>query len=488
MSPVLTRWRSTRVLGGLSVVLLVAGTATAVDRLGNSESDLAVSTKGAPRAAVLPPMELDTSSSSTSTTASTLAGSTSSTTAAPVRTLPVPKVTTSTSRRPRPAAPADPSTPTTLAPVVPLPVSSPCPGAAPVINAYGVYVADRTGVVRRVGDVTGADVTVNQMSWSPDGTMLAFSTWQGTIGGTGTISVVGRDGLGARVLTKGGEVGTAFAWTVDGRQVVFATRDPNTTPNRSALLAADVHSGAVRTLISGSDVMAPIAALPDGQRILFWGVGGLAVVSLDGSGVRKVADASSIGSLSPDGRLYAFVENAKLNVVEVDTGRFVVGGPYSGGGSRPGGPVRWSPDGRLLAYPADEAPPTLTLVVARPDGSVVRRIADLRGDYQFSPVGDRIAVVTGADLRSDVYNVPGPGNRAGLVSAMRLAWAPGASLAGIEYFLDHPEDSPDGTGAVCLSAADGGTPRRLVTFSGRTIGNGLHWSPGGEVLAFQVTR
>jgi Tol biopolymer transport system component len=130
----------------------------------------------------------------------------------------------------------------------------------------------------------------------------------------------------------------------------------------------------------------------------------------------------------------------------------------------------------------------MTLVVARPDGSVVRRIADLRGDYRFSPAGDRIAVVTGTDMRSDVYDLTGSGQRAGLVSTMRLAWAPGASLAGIEYFLDHPEDSPDGTGAVCLAAADGGAPRRLVTFLGRTIGSGLHWSPRGEMLAFQVTR
>lgn len=355
-----------------------------------------------------------------------------------------------------------------------------------MVNAYGVYVVDGAGLLRRVGDVAGVDVTVNEMSWSPDGTMLAFSTWQGTIGGTGTIAVVGRDGLGARVVARGGEVGTAFSWTVDGRQLVFATRDPNTTPNRSALLAADVRSGAVRTLVSSTDVMAPIAALPDGQRILFWGIGGLAVVNLDGTGARKVADASSTGSLSHDGRLYAFVEDAKLNVVEVDTGRFVVGGPYSGGGSRPGGPVRWSPDGRLLAYPADKSPPAMTLVVARPDGSVVRTIADLRGDYRFSPTGDRIAVVTGAAMGSDVYDVTGPGSRVGLVSAMRLAWAPGASLAGIEYFLDHPEDSPDGTGAVCLATLGG--PRRLVTFLGRTIGSGLQWSPDGGALAIQVTR
>lgn len=469
-------------------VTMVSGSAAAVNRLVVDESAVVVDTAGNDGPAYRPdladlaetPALAPSPISSMSTTTTSLS-------------VPHPatggtRVAKPAIRQPVPVAPSVPSTipsPPVTVPPPPVVIASSCPGVAPVISAYGIYVANAAGTVRRVGDISGDDVVVAQMSWSPDGALLAFSTRQGNFGEMVTITVVGRDGLDRKVLESGTHAWPTFGWSTDSRQLIHSVKDTN---SHVTLMATDARTGTTRSLIKSSGPgtgVGFVRALPDGQRILTdWS--GLSVVGLDGGGYQQIATGvGPNGTVSPDGRFYAFSEDDQLNLVEIDTGRFTLGSPYYGGG-RPGGPVRWSPDSRLVAYTTDNPPGTMNLNVARLDGTVLRTITGVRGDYRFSPEGDRIAAVT-SSLRSDIYRLTGPDTRPGLVNAMRLAWAPSASLTGIEYFFDHPEDSPDGTAAVCAVNGDG-SPRRLVTFIGRTQGNGLEWCPDGQALAIQVTR
>lgn len=464
--------KAKRAAAVMTVVVLGAGTAAAVERLGTRAEPALLMEMAGPEG----PAAALAKASTTST--STLPATSSSTSATPPVAAPaVPKTSTPTTRR-TVAAPATPST--TLPP--PPTSSSPCPGIAPVINDYGVYLADRSGAALRVGG--GEDVKVKQMTWSPDGTMLAFSTWKGNLGGTGAITVVGRHGLDARVVASGPYLWTVFAWTVDSREVVFANRDTSTTPSTDTLIAADVDGSLGRTLVSKRDsLLSPIGGLGDGRRILFSSFAGLSVVNLDGSGERVVAGGAAGGSLSPDRRFYAFLRNSALNVVDLEAERFVVESPGTAN-PHPGGPIRWSPDSALVAYAAADPPP-FHLVVARSNGEVVRTIPEITTEFRFSPEGDAIAVGT-VNHGVDVYDLPGDGRRPGFAMALFLDWAPNSSLAGVQYFVDHPEDSPDGTAAVCLVEPGKSAPRRLITFLGRTVGSRIQWSPDGTALAIKV--
>jgi TolB protein len=232
----------------------------------------------------------------------------------------------------------------------------------PGTNVAEFAVLGADGSDRRVVATTmlvGVD-SGPRVTWSPDGSRLAFSD---AAGAGGRIRVVRADGSGE--LRIGDSTLSAWdpAWSPDGGRIAFrggrgaeqlgvAMVSPDGTDLRWLLLADDV------------DATTPVAWAPDGSRIAVSTCDAacqLHVVRVDGSGDTEIdAQAAAVGaSWSPDGRRLAW-----LRVREgAAAGEYVIANPDGsdqvvyphpaipnrGGGYDGLGPiVQWTPDGRQL--------------------------------------------------------------------------------------------------------------------------------------------
>ena len=141
-------------------------------------------------------------------------------------------------------------------------------------------------------------------------------------------------------------------WTPDGRWVAFGSRRDG-TPNLY-WKAAD-GTGAVERLTESKNLQVPYAFTPDGRQLVFLELdenNDLGVLSLEGSPEPLLATEFSErnGAISPDGQWLAYQSDASgQNEIYVRPFPNVEDGQWSissGGGTRP----LWAPDGRELFY------------------------------------------------------------------------------------------------------------------------------------------
>lgn len=243
------------------------------------------------------------------------------------------------------------------------------------------------------------------------------------------------------------EVVQGAAWSADGSRVAFAQFGRDGGGRLGADLYLFDESGArpAITRASPDQLLANPLWAPDGRSLIYGASGfpaGFAIeqAALDGS-ERRTLESGALGpSLSPDGRLLAFVRVGATDGLLVR--------PLAGGEARvllePNGNVfiglsspRFSPDGRRLAFlgiggppggrlprpstgwagrsagPSVLAAPRLGLAVARAhgipwdpwvinlDGSGLRQVANLLADdpnLAWSPDGSALAVLGGDGL------------------------------------------------------------------------------------------
>ncbi len=170
----------------------------------------------------------------------------------------------------------------------------------------GVYVIDADG-----GDphlVTEADSPgpCGQLAaWSPDGSQIAFTDFQGPYGPTCSespqgVSFVNADGTGLREqlvhVPWGG--GSGIAWSPDGSQLVLSTTgyaEGDIPRGRIYVLNAD--GSGLRQISSGGNDRWP-AWSPDGTRIAFVRGDQLFTMAADGSDVREVKGVSPEGAIA----------------------------------------------------------------------------------------------------------------------------------------------------------------------------------------------
>jgi Tol biopolymer transport system component len=342
-------------------------------------------------------------------------------------------------------------------------------------------------------------------SWSPDGTHIAFSHYNGT---TDRIDVL--DLLSGRVREFGD--GSNPDWSPSGDQLVFVaagdleTMDADGSDHRRLGLTQ-----------YGIERDTTPAWSPDGRRIAFVGKG-LYVVRADGSNPRKIRSEGEGGGAdwSPSGREIAFdCQRGRFAVCRVRpdgsrlrgvTGRGLgpawsrrnliavsYGDPYTDFHLdlvRPnGGFVRtfreavdgtWSPDGRRLLVAEDDE--TARLYSTDPAGSALGRLNDNLRAYDQAPVwspdGRRLAFrrLTHRGCSISVLTVASRRVRS-------LAWTRSAACnRRVDWSADGRRLLYSARGDLWVIPSRGGDPRRLTTT--RQAETDPRWAPDQRSIGF----
>jgi Tol biopolymer transport system component len=204
--------------------------------------------------------------------------------------------------------------------------------------------------------LTRGNSTDRQPVMSQDGDRIVFSSNRS--GNLDLWSLSLRTGA-LRRLTDDPAQDSDPAFTPDGRLLWSSNRGGHF----EVWLAEADGAGARQVTHDGVDAENPVAT-PDGRSVLYASANprarGIFRVGLDGSDPRLVVPGNlMLPEVSPDGRHVAFVadqgsERATLRVVRLADGGatgFEVALPaWSAGGTIDHGRCRWAPDGRALAY------------------------------------------------------------------------------------------------------------------------------------------
>jgi Tol biopolymer transport system component len=220
--------------------------------------------------------------------------------------------------------------------------------------------------------------------WSPDGTQIAFMSFQEDLASLdldtspGQIKLMNADGTGMRELTAPEPQSGALTWSPDGKRIAFATH------SHIEVMRTD---GARRRRLAdvGGYEDWPSWA-PDGDRILVTssesGREELVTIRADGSSSTRLSQKGSEGAWSPDGQSIAFASN-RDGEPEADDPRdwndeiYVM--PRDGSHATritriPGNdhwPPAWSPDGRHIAFTSDGCKDNWEILIADTQGSRV---------------------------------------------------------------------------------------------------------------------
>jgi Tol biopolymer transport system component len=371
---------------------------------------------------------------------------------------------------------------------------------------FGVAPEDNTLSLVRGNSCPGTSSlpcpVVSAVSWSPDGTRLAFTY------GTELYLFDSRDGT-QRLLPTGVEADGASrpAWSPDGHELAFASviieegsaevkpsgsYSSGASSSLSDLYVIDVENGKVRKLTTGRQTTDP--AWAPGPQIVYSSLARdrweLFVINPDGSH-RQLTDGGAPinrrASWSPAGTEIAFLRdaggnNARLNMIRPD------GSGLSQLSNLPidlvlGDQPAWSPDGSLIAVSSSlngqldvvtGNRPGRDLYVVQVDGAGERRltqsgergVAD-RGPT-WSPDGNQIAFESydrDKPSESALYMVNADGRcelRVSAVGGWRPLWQPvrGSAIA--------PRECSD----LAVVATDVGKQGRAARFRVRLLNDG----------------
>jgi Tol biopolymer transport system component len=153
--------------------------------------------------------------------------------------------------------------------------------------------------------VEGLDIPLFEPGFSRDGTLLAYSSGDGTT----ELRVANADGTDARAVVRTGQdfaqsLGTAPVWSPDGGAIAYVTQSGN-------LKVVDVATGTARTLSVGWPYTnwPPHSWSGDGKRIMFSkgsgvsqdevALGDLWAVSVDGGEPALLVRGATKGAWQP---------------------------------------------------------------------------------------------------------------------------------------------------------------------------------------------
>jgi len=243
-----------------------------------------------------------------------------------------------------------------------------------------IYLMNADGSAQtRLTDNTATD---NCPAFSPDGTLIAFSSDRD---GNFEIYSMSRDGNHQSRLTNLTGDDLCPTWSPDGSKIAFmSARDGN---YEIYSMNADGSSQTRLTNNTWQDELPDWS--PDGSKILFssrkTGSSGIYVMNTDGSNVQTILDTSEneiMGRWSPDGRQIVF---AKMKTFFSQRDVWLMAADGSNVTQLTNNPAidedaDWSPDSQRLIFQSDRDG-SYQLYMMNPDGSHQTKISTARGDY-----------------------------------------------------------------------------------------------------------
>jgi PKD repeat protein len=177
-------------------------------------------------------------------------------------------------------------------------------------NQLNIFVIPALGAVTQIQITNDPSRQFQASAWSPDGQQIAFVAWNTETHGY-EVGVVNPDGSGARTLSTVPVVTDGHpAWSPDSARIAFTcVAEIN---NVDICIVNRDGTGLVRLTSDAAEESSPVWS-PDGTRIAFstdrFGNGNvLALMNADGSGASPIGTsiAGWPGSWSPDGAQIAF--------------------------------------------------------------------------------------------------------------------------------------------------------------------------------------
>lgn len=200
------------------------------------------------------------------------------------------------------------------------------------------------------------------------------------------------------------------------------------------------------------------------------------VMNADGSGQRKLADGREF-AWAPDGRVIAFVHSDALYTIGVDgTGlRRIADARY-------GGDPDWSPDGRRIAVGS-----SLGIAVITRDGRSTTRLTK-EPDFapHWSPDGRRIVFERLLEHGSDIFVMNADGSNVRRLTRDRAnyaAWSPGGRRIAFLHGAMRGDDWDSWDADIYVMDADGSNQRQ-ITNTPHVIEAAPRWSLTGARILF----
>jgi eukaryotic-like serine/threonine-protein kinase len=413
-----------------------------------------------------------------------------------------------------------------------------CLTALAVVGVVWVLVStrgrDSMGLPSREIPLTGLPGSVQNPSFSPDGKQIAYR-WR-TEGGDSSIYVK-LIGTGTTLrLTNPPGVDSIPAWSPDGEWVAFF----RSLPGNSGIYIVSALGGPARR-INPTEYCGGLDWFPDGRHLIvsegLEDSTRLSSVAVD-TGQHQPAGSNSgapLGdtdpALSPDGKTIAFIGGTAARVGNI----YLM--PVDGGRPRwlatNARSIAWMPDGRSIVF-SSENRRLWRIPVTGGTPQAVTSSAELISAPAIARRGNRLAYVVSEsngnlwriELTSTIPPVAGPPAR--LENSTHSQWDPsyspdgsrlafGSNRSGFEELWvgdlegrgavqltkveasrsGSPRWSPDGSliafdsrpnrnADIFVVRSDGGTPRRITTYSGEDVVPS--WSRDGRWIYFMSMR
>ena len=265
-----------------------------------------------------------------------------------------------------------------------------------------IWVAPTSDSSRARPVTSGTGKADTSLAWTPDGRIV----YQSNAGGS-NIWIMGADGAGAKQLTANARINQLPEVSPDGRYIVFLSYRTG-VPH---LWRMNIDGSDPRQLAKSASGESSARFSPDGRWLVYRTALGRWTVwkmPADGSGepVQLTDKYSRSPAVSPDGKLIAYFYRE-------DTGPWrIVVVPFEGGGplkafdipALPTPSLRWTPDGRALAYVHTRS--GVSNIVAQPlDGGNPKPLTDFKADrifsFAYSSDGKQLALSRGT-VNNDV--------------------------------------------------------------------------------------